>query len=242
MDSRRIAKGAELSTAAVVACDEPTDAVGNSGRTRDFILCNLGQLGQQVFVDLLGREPIQTRVRSLGVVPIEVLGDVGASSAHAVVGHEVHAFVLYAAPQPFDKHVVAPGTSPVHRQLDAFAQHRVGKFLGRELTTLIRVDDLRHTVPSEGFLDDLPGMTRLQRDGDFVRQDPATGNVHDRRQVHEAFGHGNVGRVQRPDLVGAIDVQLAQQVGVDLVARSGLAGTRLRRMSARSASLTGLGG
>ncbi len=93
MDSRRIAKGAELSTAAVVACDEPTDAVGSSGRTRDFILCNLGQLGQQVFVDLLG----------------------------------------------------------------------------------------------------------------------------------------------------AIDVQLAQQVGVDLVARSGLAGTRLRRMSARSASLTGLG-
>ena len=61
------------------------------------------------------------------------------------------------------------------------------------------------------------------------------------RQVHEAFGHGNVGRVQRPDLVGAIDVQLAQQVGVDLVAKSGLAGTRLRRMSARSASLTGLG-
>jgi hypothetical protein len=93
VDSRRIAKGAELSTAAVVACDEPTDAVGSSGRTKDFILCNLGQLGQQVFVDLLS----------------------------------------------------------------------------------------------------------------------------------------------------AIDVQLAQQVGVDLVARSGLAGTRLRRMSARSASLTGLG-
>ena len=60
MDSRRFAKGAELSTAAVVACDEPTDAVGNSGRTKDFILCNLGQLGQQGFVDLLGREPIQT--------------------------------------------------------------------------------------------------------------------------------------------------------------------------------------
>ena len=60
MDSRRFAKGAELSMAAVVACDEPTDAVGNSGRTKDFILCNLGQLGQQVIVDLLGRDPIQT--------------------------------------------------------------------------------------------------------------------------------------------------------------------------------------
>jgi hypothetical protein len=60
VDSRRFAKDAELSTAAVVACDEPTDAVGNSGRTRNFILCNLGQLGQQAFVDLFGREPIQT--------------------------------------------------------------------------------------------------------------------------------------------------------------------------------------
>jgi DNA invertase Pin-like site-specific DNA recombinase len=29
---------AELSRAAVGACDEPTDAVGNSGRTTDFIL------------------------------------------------------------------------------------------------------------------------------------------------------------------------------------------------------------
>jgi hypothetical protein len=60
VDSRRFAKGAELSTAAVVAGDEPTDAVDNSGRTREFILCSLAQLGQQAFVDPLWREPIQT--------------------------------------------------------------------------------------------------------------------------------------------------------------------------------------
>ena len=63
MDSRRIAKGAELSTAAVVACDEPTDAVGSSGRTKDFILCNLGQLEQQVFVDLLSLTVSQTQTQ-----------------------------------------------------------------------------------------------------------------------------------------------------------------------------------
>jgi len=45
MDSGRVAKGAESSTAAVVACDEPTDAVGNSGRTRNFFLCSLDPFG-----------------------------------------------------------------------------------------------------------------------------------------------------------------------------------------------------
>ena len=60
MDSRRFAKGAELSMAAVVACDEPTDAVGTSGRTRDFILCSLCQFWHQVVVDLLWRDSTQT--------------------------------------------------------------------------------------------------------------------------------------------------------------------------------------
>lgn len=58
MDSRRFAIGAELSTAAAVTSDEPTDAVGNAGRTTHFILFNLGQLLQRVLVDLLRREPI----------------------------------------------------------------------------------------------------------------------------------------------------------------------------------------
>lgn len=38
VDCGRVAKDAEFSTATVGACDEPVDAVGNSGRTRDFIL------------------------------------------------------------------------------------------------------------------------------------------------------------------------------------------------------------
>ena len=31
---------------AVVACDEPTDAVGKSGHTKNFILRSLGLFGQ----------------------------------------------------------------------------------------------------------------------------------------------------------------------------------------------------
>jgi hypothetical protein len=43
-----------LSTVALVVCDEPTDAVGNSGRISNFILCSLTQPVQKVFVDLFG--------------------------------------------------------------------------------------------------------------------------------------------------------------------------------------------
>ena len=55
MDCGQVANGAELSTAAVGACDEPTDAVGNSGRTINLILCCLLQARQIGMVELIGR-------------------------------------------------------------------------------------------------------------------------------------------------------------------------------------------
>lgn len=36
--------------AAMIACDEPTDAVDNSGRIGNFILRSLAQLGQQFLI------------------------------------------------------------------------------------------------------------------------------------------------------------------------------------------------
>jgi len=107
VDSRRIAVGAELSTAACVACDERKAAVDNSGRTEIFILrgqLHRRQCGQ---VLLVRREPLQTRMRTMQVVPAQVVGDVGSRRAHAIVGLQVHPFVLDAAPQALHKHVGA---------------------------------------------------------------------------------------------------------------------------------------
>jgi len=59
----------------VVACDELTDAVGNSGRTKDFILRGQLQLRQVAEVFLIGPEPSQTRMRPLRVVPADVAGN-----------------------------------------------------------------------------------------------------------------------------------------------------------------------
>ncbi len=59
-------------------------------------------------------------------------------------------------------------------------------------------------------------------DGHLVCQHPTAGHVHHRRQIDKAPGHGDVGSVQCPDLIGSDDGQFAQQIGVDLVARCGL--------------------
>jgi hypothetical protein len=61
-----------------------------------------------------------------------------------------------------------------------------------------------------------------------MRQNPPALDVHYRRQIHKAFCHANVGRVQQPDLIAAINRQFAQQVGTYLVLQVALAGIGLR--------------
>ena len=51
--------------------------------------------------------------------------------------------------------------------------------------------------------------------------------VHNGHQVHKSTGHGNVGDVSCPDLVGPINGQVPEQVGVNPVCRVWPAGMRL---------------
>ena len=115
---------------------------------------------------------------SAGVVPTDVFGNVGPRGADAVVGLEVHALVLHAAPQPFNEDVIAPGPTPVHAQLAALVQHRIGEVSGGELAALVGVHDLWRAPSGEGLLDDLGSMAGLQRGGHLVREHPTAGHVH----------------------------------------------------------------
>ena len=53
MNSGRLTNGAELSKAVGGAWDEPSEAVGNSERIMDFILCDLLKFWQQIQIGLL---------------------------------------------------------------------------------------------------------------------------------------------------------------------------------------------
>ena len=52
-------------------------------------------------------------------------------------------------------------------------------------------------------------MTGLKRDRHLVGEHPAASHVHHGGEVHKVPGHRDVGGVQRPDLVGSGDGQLA---------------------------------
>ena len=66
--------GAELSTAACVACDERKAAVDNSGRTKGIMLRGQPHRGQRRKVLFIRRELFQTGVGTMRVAPAEVVG------------------------------------------------------------------------------------------------------------------------------------------------------------------------
>ena len=101
---------------------------------------------------------------SFTVVPTDVLRDVRARVAHAVVGSKIDTFVLDRAPDPFDEDVIAPGATSVHGQLNAIANHRVDEFLCSELAALIDVDDVGSAEAGIRLLQRRDRVHGLQRD------------------------------------------------------------------------------
>ena len=144
-------------------------------------------------------------MRPLRVVPIEVVSNVGACCADAVVGFEVHALVFHAAPQSLDKDVVTSSATPVHVQLAVLGQNTVSELGGRELAALIGVNDLGCAVACKSIFKNFSGVAGLQRDCHFVRQHPATGHIDYNGEIDEASGHRGICRVQGPDVIRTHD-------------------------------------
>src|SRR5215470_7865708 len=69
--------------------------------------------------------------------------DPGARLATIGIAFQVDVFVLQAAPQALDEHVVHPAAAAVHRDLDTGAFERAGEGHAGELAALVGVEDLR---------------------------------------------------------------------------------------------------
>ena len=70
-------------------------------------------------------------------------------------------------------------------------------------------------------------MTGLQRDGDLRGQHRTADPIHDGGTRDEPFGHWDLGRIECPHLVGAVDGEPAQQIGIHFMPGVLLAGARL---------------
>src|SRR5262245_24868129 len=84
------------------------------------------------------------------------------------------------------------------------------KRITRELTALIRVEDLRPAMEPQSLVDRLDAEIHLELDRQSPSQDPAREPVHDRGEIDEAALHPDVGDIRRPDLIRPIDRQLTR--------------------------------
>ena len=85
------------------------------------------------------------------VVEAQIRGQVSFRIGNAVIGLEIHFLVLDRLPQSLDKNVVPPGPLAVPADPNIVRLEQTGELVAGELATLIGVEDLRATVPVEGF-------------------------------------------------------------------------------------------
>src|ERR1700716_1449637 len=86
------------------------------------------------------------------VVEVEIPADRVPRLANAFVGSQIDLLVFDAAPQPFDEHVVPPGSFAIHANRDAVAGERAGEGDAGELRALVGIEDFGLAVPREGVL------------------------------------------------------------------------------------------
>ena len=70
--------------------------------------------------------------------------------------------------------------SPIHADLNTVVFQEPGELLAGELTSLIRVENLRSAIPGDRLTHGIEAEVRGQRVGKPPRQHPATGPVEDR--------------------------------------------------------------
>src|ERR1700732_1651244 len=114
-------------------------------------------------VGLIGCVAVKARVGPAAIVEVKIPADRSTSFADAVVGAQIHLLVFDAAPEPLDKHVVAPGAFAVHADGYAIAGERAGGGLASELRALVGVEYLRLAVARQGVLQRLDAERRLHR-------------------------------------------------------------------------------
>jgi len=136
--------------------------------------------------------------------------------------------ILHRPPQTFDENVIPKIAPAVHADLDAVFFQGSGKSITGKLAALIGVEDLRATIAPDSFLQGRHTEVGVQGVGETPGKYLAAVPVHHRHKIHEAPPKRDIGYVGRPHLVGTVDGEITQQIGVYFMARMRLAGLGMR--------------
>ena len=90
------------------------------------------------------------------------------------------------------------------------------------------VEDLWGPKARQGLLQGLDAGVRLHGGRKPPGEHRPGGPAHDGDQIAKASGHGDIGHVRTPDLIGSGDGQAPQEIGIDAVTRTRSTGLALR--------------
>ena len=149
---------------------------------------------------------VQTGMRPVGVVEInpalETLPDLTAGFKSV----QVNALVFQGAPEPLNHDVVHPASFAIHGNADIGVLLEGGnEFVTGELAALVGVDDFGLALALQGPFKGFDAEVGLHGVGQPPGKNLAGGPVRDGHQVKKALGHGNVGPIGTPDLIGPND-------------------------------------
>jgi hypothetical protein len=167
---------------------------------------------RQSVVNLIRGAVVKRGVTALVIVKAYPLLQAVAQLGATAEGMQVKVIVFDGPQQPFNEDVVLASAAAVHTDGDPVVLEDLSKTVAGELCSLVGVEDLRFSITIQGFLEGLITEIRVQGIGKPLGQDFAAMPVHDRHQVHKATGHGNVGDIGSPNLIGMIDPQVSEQI------------------------------
>ncbi len=142
---------------------------------------------------------------------------------------QIHALMLEAAPEPFDKNIVQRSTPSIHANRNACALEHARERSAGELGALIAVEDLRLPVQSQRIFQAIDAERGVQAVADPPAQYPPQVPVDDRHQINETSQELDVRNVDTPNLIGPADLHAAQQVGINCLLGMSHARRRPRR-------------
>ena len=114
---------------------------------------------------------------------------------------QINVLILHAAPKPLDKNIVQRPASVVHADLDALRLQTIREVDTRELTSLVRIENLRSAGEPNCLIQGFQAEGAIQGHGHVPCQHIAAVPVDDRHQIHKPTRQANVGDVRAPDLV-----------------------------------------
>jgi hypothetical protein len=104
-------------------------------------------------------------------------------------------------------------TTPILTDLYPSLQKTIGKGNAGKLATLIGIKELWSPL-SECSFESLQTKVDIQGVGDFPGEDIAAATVNNCHQVNKSFVQANVGDVSTPNLIGTLNGESPDQIGI----------------------------